>query len=259
MIIFISPAKSLDFENNITIGTTSLPYFLEDAVKVNSSLKRKSRKALIELQGVSRQLAELNFHRNQNWLNDDTETAQAVMAFKGDVYQGMEADQWDESDMEFASSKLRILSGLYGVLRPGDLIKPYRLEMGTRLKIGRREDLYKFWADKVKQYFKDNIGSDRLVVNLASNEYFKAVISAKVANPILNVDFKDFKNGDYKVISFFAKKARGMMANYIVKNRITDKEKIKEFDSSGYYFDAKTSNQDHYIFLRDKQENEKEE
>lgn len=256
MLLFISPAKSLDFESAKAIGDLTTPYFINEAQKVNAGLKKKSRKALMEMQGISRPLAELNYNRNQIWKEDNTEIAQAVMAFNGDVYLGMEASKWSVEDMSFAVDHLYILSGLYGLLRPSDAIKAYRLEMGTKIKIGRRENLYKFWSDKINKYFKAHIDSEALIVNLASNEYFKAIRSANIKNPVVNVEFKDYSNGDYKVLSFFAKKARGMMANYIIQNKISSKEDMRGFNVAGYYFDAKSSTEEQFIFLRDKQENE---
>lgn len=255
MQIFISPAKSLDFDSAISLGESTIPFFLSDALKVNAGLKKKSRKALRELQGISQQLAELNFNRNQNWALETTRNAQAAMAFKGDVYLGMQAELWTEEDMAFANKHLFILSGLYGLLRSSDVIKPYRLEMGTSLKIGRRDNLYKFWSDKIARYFKDNIDSKELVVNLASKEYFKAIEQSKPKNKVLNIEFKDFSNGSYKVLGFFAKRARGLMANYIIQNRITSQEEIRSFNINGYYFDESSSNEFHYIFLRESQEN----
>ena len=225
------------------------------AIKVNAGIRRKSRKALRELQGISSQLAELNFHRNQEWAGDAIKIAQAAMAFKGDVYLGMEAEKWSQEDMAFANNHLFILSGLYGLLRPNTSIKPYRLEMGTSLKIGRRENLYKFWADKLAAHFKAEIDPKELLVNLASQEYFKAIYSAKVKNPVLNIEFKDFSNGSYKVLGFFAKRARGLMANYIIQNRITSPEEIRSFNINGYYFDESSSNEFHYIFLRESKDN----
>ena len=156
--------------------------------------------------------------------------------------------------MEFANSHLRILSGLYGVLKPSDLIQPYRLEMGTSLAVGRRKDLYHFWGDKIKAYFKENIDPAETVINLASVEYFKAVEKAGIKNPVLSVEFKDFSNGDFKVVSFFAKKARGMMANYIIQNELTLVDELKAFNTAGYYFDAKESTDTNYVFLRDQQQ-----
>lgn len=253
MILFLSPAKTLDFENDVQIGEATKPVFLEESQKVNAKLKKVSRKKLMELQGISSQLASLNYDRNQQWNIEHNENVkQAVFSFKGDVYVGLQAENWSEADMNFANNHVRILSGLYGILKPSDLIMPYRLEMGTSLKVGRREDLYHFWEDKLKAYFKENIDSNELVLNLASIEYFKAVQKAKVKNPVLNVEFKDFSNGKFKIISFFAKKARGLMADFIVKNRIETAEDLKKFDSEGYYFDAKESTDGNYVFLRDK-------
>ena len=253
MILFLSPAKTLDFESDLQIGELTRPVFLDESQKINAKLKKTSRKKLMELQGISAQLASLNYARNQEWDVDHAEgIRQAALCFKGDVYQGLRADEWSDADMDFANDHVRILSGLYGILRPSDGIMPYRLEMGTSLKVGRRDDLYLFWHDKTKAYFKENIEPEQLVVNLASNEYFKAVEKAKVKNPILTVEFKDFSNGQFKVVSFFAKKARGLMADFIVRNRIEKVEDIKDFNSEGYYFDDKESNNDKYVFLRDK-------
>ncbi len=253
MILFLSPAKTLDFEKDVQIGEATKPVFLEESKKVNAKLKKVSRKKLMELQDISSQLASLNYDRNQQWnVEHDENVKQAVFSFKGDVYVGLQAENWNEKDMSFANEHVLILSGLYGILKPSDLIMPYRLEMGTSLKVGRREDLYHFWQDKIKAYFKENISSEELIVNLASIEYFKAVEKAKVKNKVLNVEFKDFSNGKFKIISFFAKKARGLMADYIVKNRITTVEDLKKFDVEGYYFDAKESTDSNYVFLRDK-------
>lgn len=253
MIAIISPAKTLDFDNQKIIGDTSQPYFIDSAEKINRKLRKLSRKKLTELQSISAQLASLNYQRNQDWSTDHSEgTRQAALCFKGDVYLGMEAEQWSGEDMNYAAEHLFILSGLYGILRPTDLIKPYRLEMGTSLPVGRRKDLYHFWSDRLKQYFKEHISADDLIVNLASNEYFKAIKAAGVKNAVLDVEFKDFSNGSYKVLSFFAKKARGMMASYIVRNRIDNPEELKAFNSESYYFDAESSTADKFVFLRDK-------
>lgn len=253
MILFLSPAKTLDFEKDISIGESSFPHFLTESATINGRLRKLSRKKLMDLQSISAQLASLNYERNQNWSVDHNieKAKQAVMAFKGDVYQGMHAEQWNTADMDFANTHLRILSGLYGILKPSDLIMPYRLEMGTSLKVGRRKDLYHFWEDKLRAYFRENFDKDELVVNLASIEYFKAVEMAKVKNPVLDVEFKDFNKEDFKIISFYAKKARGMMAEFIIKNRITQREQLKEFNTEGYYFDPKESTDTKYVFLRD--------
>ena len=153
--------------------------------------------------------------------------------------------------MAYAEKHLRILSGLYGLLKPGDLIKPYRLEMGTALKVGRRDNLYHFWSDKIKRYFRENVEKEELIVNLASKEYFKAIETAKVPNPVVNISFLDFSKGDYKVVSFFAKKARGLMADFIIHNKIDKLDGIKTFNKEGYYFDEVQSTEKHYVFLRD--------
>ncbi len=255
MIAFISPAKTLDFEKEISIGDSTKPYFLDEAEKVNNKLRKQSRKKLKELQSISSQLAALNYDRNQQWnVAHEEKVKQAILAFKGDVYIGLEAETWSAANMKFANDHLRILSGLYGILRPTDMIQPYRLEMGTSLPVGRRKDLYHFWGDKIKAYFKENISPDETVINLASVEYFKAVEKAGIKNPVLSVEFKDFSNGEFKVVSFFAKKARGMMANYIVKNEMADVDDLKGFNTSGYYFDAKESTDTNYVFLRDQQQ-----
>lgn len=252
MIAFISPAKTLDFETEQSIGESTIPHFLQDAEKVNNKLKKVSRKKLSALQSISPQLASLNYDRNQLWnVNHNEEVRQAALSFKGDVYLGMEAGKWTEVDMSFANQHLRILSGLYGLLKPSDLIMPYRLEMGTSLPVGRRKDLYHFWGDKIKSYFKENIDPTEKVINLASQEYFKAIEKAGLKNPVISVEFKDFSNGKFKVVSFFAKKARGMMANYMVKNQFTEATQLRAFDTGGYYFDDKESTESNYVFLRD--------
>ena len=253
MITVISPAKTLDFDSDLKIGPGTHPYFIESAERINRKLRKVSRKKLMELQSISSQLASINFQRNQAWdSNHLVDTRQAALCFKGDVYLGMKAEQWSEQDMMYAADHLRILSGLYGILKPTDLIKAYRLEMGTSLPVGRRKDLYHFWSDRLKNYFRDEIGSDQLIVNLASNEYFGAIKASGTKNPVLNIEFKDFSNGSYKVLSFFAKKARGMMADYIIRNRIDNVEDLKAFNSESYYIDEKSSTADKFVFLRDK-------
>jgi len=255
MIAFLSPAKTLDFESDLKIGEVSEPYFLEAAEKVNKKLSRYTIAELEKLQSISHNLAAENYSRNQQWsIEDHNDGKQAALAFKGDVYQGMQADNWNERDMDFAQKHIRILSGLYGVLRPGDKILPYRLEMGTKIPVARRKDLYEFWKDKLPHHFQDEIPAEEIVLNLASNEYFKALEKAGVSNKILNVEFKDYSKGDFKVIAFYAKKARGMMASFLVKNKISEPGQLKAFDTEGYYFDAKSSSENNYVFLRDNQQ-----
>lgn len=254
MISVISPAKTLDFSSELQIGSKEKPIFLEEAEKVNYKLRGFSAKKLMSLQSISENLAQQNFQRNQDWSADNImQGRQAVLAFKGDVYLGLEAEQWSEEDMAFAQDKLFILSGLYGLLQPHTAILPYRLEMGTAMGIARKKNLYEFWKQSLAEYFKENISKDEPIVNLASQEYFKALQSAKVPNPVLNVEFKDYSKGKYKVISFYAKKARGLMANFIIQHRINSTDELKEFNLAGYYLDEEGSDDTNLVFLRDKQ------
>ena len=248
----ISPAKTLDFENEGQIGANQEPFFPESSQKVAKKLASYKASGLKKLQGISAALADLNFERNQA-LHSGAETAQkqAVLAFKGDVYLGLEADQWSESDMEFAQNKLFILSGYYGILKPNTLIRPYRLEMGTKMNVGRKKNLYDFWQADLGSYLKAELKPEETIINLASKEYFKAVGQLKLPNPVIDVEFMDWSNGKYKVLSFFAKKARGMMANFIVQNRIDDWQELKDFNLAGYYFAPDHSSDGRMVFLRD--------
>lgn len=254
MKALISPAKTLDFESDLQLGQSSSPKFLEQAQAVMEVLKKKSPKQLQNLQGISKNLAEQNFERNQSWEAEKIRSGrQAALAFKGDVYLGMEADKWSASDMEFAQSHLLILSGLYGILRPQDVILPYRLEMGTSLSVARKGNLYKFWKTPLHEYFEQEIQQDETLVNLASNEYFKAVQTAGAKQRVINITFKDLSKGKYRVLAFFAKKARGRMANYMVQNRIDTVNQLKDFNLDNYYFDPETSTAEELVFLRDTQ------
>lgn len=250
--MMISPAKTLDFENNQQIGPVESPFFPESSQKVAKKLASFKPSGLKKLQGISDALAELNFERNQA-LHAGTAAPhkQAVLAFKGDVYLGLEAEKWNEADMDYAQQKLFILSGYYGILRPNTLIAPYRLEMGTSVNVGRKKNLYDFWKTDLDAFLKTEIPADEVILNLASKEYFKAVAQLKLPNPVMDVEFMDLSNGKYKVLSFFAKKARGMMANYIVQNRIDDVQELKDFNLAGYYFDAERSSDSKMVFLRD--------
>ncbi len=207
------------------------------------------------LMGVSESIADVNYARFMNWQAkaSSDNAKQAVLAFKGDVYTGLEADSMSESDFAFAQFRLRILSGLYGVLRPLDLMQPYRLEMGLKFANQRGKNLYEFWGDRVTDTLNDDLASanTEVLVNLASNEYFKAVKLKGLNADVITPQFKDLKNGHYKMISFFAKKARGVMARYIIDNRITDPEALKAFNGSGYYFSEADSKGAQLVFLRD--------
>ena len=253
MKVLLSPAKTLNFENNQTIGEGVAPLFIEEAQKVNNKLAKLSGAKLMELQKISKDLAKLNRRRNlERDMSSLANTRQAALAFKGDVYLGMEAEHWSEVDMQFAIQHLWILSGLYGLLSPNTLISPYRLEMGTALGIGRKRNLYAFWKDSFKAYFDANLDPELPIVNLASKEYAEAVLQLNLANPVIDIEFLDASKGDYKILSFFAKKARGMMANYIVQNRLNDWKELKDFNLAGYYYDPSRSKERKLVFLRDK-------
>ncbi|GAA5041341.1 UPF0246 protein [Marivirga lumbricoides] len=255
MIAILSPAKSLDFDKQFNLEATK-PRFSAETNQLIEVLKAKSSAEVQELMSISEKLAELNVERYDNFKKRTPKYAkQAALAFQGDVYQGMLAENFSKEEHDFAQQHIRILSGLYGLLRPLDLIQPYRLEMGTKLKIGEHNSLYSFWEDKIaKQLIKDlKEQEDNIVINLASNEYFKAAdrdILKKKAQ-LIDVEFKDYKNGEHKIISFYAKKARGMMARFIVKNKLTKVNELKAFDTEGYYFDDKDSNESLLAFKRD--------
>jgi hypothetical protein len=252
MKIIISPAKSLDFESPVAISLHTQPQFLDDSVKLNKKLKTLSRKKIAEFMGVSKDLAELNYQRNQDWsLPFTTDNAkQAVFAFTGEVYRGIDVTTLAADKLPVLQDRLRILSGLYGLLKPLDLMQPYRLEMGKKLKVGRQENLYKFWGDKIAEALNDEMSDDELFINLASSEYFKAVNQKVLKVPMITPVFKDFKNGQYKTIMTFAKKARGLMVRYIVDNNIQDLDGIKTFNTDGYAFDANMSTETELVFTR---------
>lgn len=252
MKIVISPAKSLDFETLIPTELNSLPQFLEQSEKLSAVLKKKSPKKLGELMSISENLSELNWQRNQDWKVPFTKenSRQAVYAFKGDVYVGLDAYSIPEEKIEQLNDKLRILSGLYGLLKPLDLIQPYRLEMGTKLKIGKSENLYQFWNNQITDQLNAEMQKDEVLVNLASNEYYKVIKPKLVENTIITPQFKDYKNGKLKIISFFAKKARGMMVRYIIDNEINDIESLKGFDYDGYAYSEELSSGNEFVYVR---------
>jgi cytoplasmic iron level regulating protein YaaA (DUF328/UPF0246 family) len=252
MIAFLSPAKSLDFDSTLKIGEAQLPRFLSQAAEVNAVLEKKSVKSLRSLQSISENLAQLNKTRNQDWHIDHSpfNARQAALAFTGDVYQGLKANEWDTSDMAYAERHIHILSGLYGLLKPSDLIQPYRLEMGTKLSVKRKGDLYSFWKKHLLEFLKE-LDDSETILNLASKEYFRAVETAKPDNRIVSVEFKDYSKGTFKIISFFAKQARGMMANFIVKNRINKVEDLLAFNVAGYAYHAPTSTDNMLVFHRE--------
>ena len=257
MIAVISPAKTLDFGEQCLTKKHSTPDFLDDSQELIDKLAKASKPKLRELMGISEKLAELNADRYREWNTPFTpdNAKQALLAFKGDVYLGFNCDQWKAADFTFAQKHLRILSGLYGVLRPLDLIQAYRLEMGTDLATKRGKNLYQFWGDKVTGALNTALGESKskVLVNLASNEYFSSVRPEKLNAEVVTPVFKDFKNGKYKIISFFAKKARGMMCDYIVQERAKKPSDLEGFSTAGYRFDPEGSGDGTLLFLRDEQ------
>ncbi len=238
MKIVVSPAKSLDFETKLPTKKYTAPAFLPEAEKLNTVLKKKTPKKLSDLMGISDKLAQLNWQRNQEFnLPFTPENARpAVYAFNGDVYIGLDAYTIPEDKLDSLQDKLRILSGLYGVLKPLDLIQPYRLEMGTKLKVGQKNNLYEFWKKNLTQQLNEELEDDELFVNLASNEYFSVIDTKALKVPVITPQFKDWKGDKLKVISFFAKKARGMMVRYIIDTGAKTIEDLKGFNYEGYSF-----------------------
>ncbi|MEA3446028.1 MAG: peroxide stress protein YaaA [Bacteroidota bacterium] len=254
MLIIISPAKTLDMAPQEITENFGEPDFLKEAKTLIKELKKFKPHQLSELMNISPKLADLNFRRIQDWnIPFNTENAkQALLAFKGDVYTGIDADTFSLEDFNFVQDHLRILSGLYGVLRPLDLIRAYRLEMGVKFKTNKWKNLYNFWGNKITQQIQNDINrqEDQLLINLASSEYFKSIDQKNLKAKIITPEFKDMKNDEYKMISFYAKRARGMMTRFIVKNKITKPDQLLLFDSGGYYFNTTLSKKDHPVFTR---------
>lgn len=256
MLMVISPAKNLDYESPLATEQHSQPAFLDHACELVDQLKTLEPHQLSNLMSISDKLGQLNADRYQQWHTPFTpdNARAAVLAFNGDVYTGLAAQEFSEKEFAFAQKHLRILSGLYGILRPLDLMQPYRLEMGTRLENKRGKDLYEFWGDIITDALNDELqAGDGILVNLASNEYFKSVRKKKLNARIITPQFKDWKNGQYKMISFYAKKARGLMCRYAITNSITQADDLKGFDLAGYRFSEEQSSGDSWTFLRDEQ------
>lgn len=256
MLMVISPAKTLDFESPLATRTYTQPAFLDEACRLVDQLKTLEPHQLSNLMSISEKLGQLNAERFRRWQAPFTpeNARQAILAFKGDVYTGLNAESFAEEDFSFAQKHLRILSGLYGVLRPLDLMQPYRLEMGTRFENDRGKDLYAFWGGQITDALNEELTADEgVLVNLASNEYFKSVQKKKLNARLVTPQFKDWKNGQYKMISFYAKKARGLMCRYAIENRITQADDLKGFDLEGYRFSIEDSTHDNWTFLRDEQ------
>ncbi|MCO4758510.1 MAG: peroxide stress protein YaaA [Oceanospirillaceae bacterium] len=256
MLIVISPAKTLDYETTPVTDIYSQPGFLNHSAELIEQLRTLSVQDVAELMKLSDKLSSLNVARFEGWTPEFTtdNAKQALLAFKGDVYAGMDAETFSAEDFEFAQDHLRILSGLYGLLKPLDLMQPYRLEMGTKLANGRGKDLYQFWGNIITDTLNEQLVSEQVLINLASNEYFKATKAKNISARIITPVFKDWKNGQYKMISFYAKKARGLMSRYIIQNKLENPEQLKDFDLDGYRFAESMSEGDTWTFIRDHEE-----
>lgn len=254
MLIVISPAKTLDYETVPKTKVFTTPDYLAQSQQLINRLRNFSSLDISDLMKVSAKIANLNFERYETWKKPFTvkNAKQSILAFKGDVYTGLDAESFKADDFKFAQNHLRVLSGLYGLLRPLDLMQPYRLEMGTKLKTDIGKNLYEFWGsditDGLNKQLK-NIKSNYLI-NLASNEYFKSVKTKEINAEIITPAFKEFKNGDYKMIGIYAKKARGLLSRYIIQNKLNDPEDIKSFNEEGYRFNKTLSKGNNFVFTR---------
>ena len=255
MLLILSPAKTLDYDRPAPIKRSTKPQFLSEASALVDIAREMRPEDIQSMMGVSERIAFLNHRRFQMWNSDFSldNAKQAIFAFKGDVYAGLRADTFKSQDLAFAQNHLRILSGLYGLLRPLDLMQPYRLEMGLPFQNKVGKNLYEFWGDTITKAIAENleISGSKVLINLASNEYSKAIKLRNLDAKIITPQFRDFKNGQYKMISFFAKKARGAMARFIIEERLNFAEDLKSFNGNGYYFSPKKSVDDNWVFLRD--------
>ncbi len=259
MIILLSPAKSLD-ESALQLRKKSTIPFKKDSAIVAAEMKKLTPEELQSLMGISQKLSFQNFARYQRFAPDNytfKNSKQALFLFKGAAYVSLDAKSLSENELDFAQTHLRMLSGLYGLLKPFDLIQPYRLEMGTKHPVGDAKNLYDFWGDKItgrinQDLLEDSASKENLIINLASNEYFKAVKRDQLKGELLNIHFKEFRGGNYKVVAFNAKKARGLMTRYIVQNRITQKDKLKAFGEMDYRFNATLSTERDWVFAAPK-------
>ena len=257
MLMVISPAKTLDYETAPATERHTLPRHLQHSRELIEVLRDMSPQEIGKLMSISDKLAALNVARFGSWSDTFTSdnSKQALLAFKGDVYTGIHAEDFSEDDFDFAQQHLRMLSGLYGILRPLDLMQPYRLEMGTKLANPRGKDLYTFWGNHITDWLNEELAEqgNGVLLNLASQEYFGAVKPKALKGRLIETVFRDQKNGQYKIISFYAKKARGLMARYVIKERLQDPEGLKDFNLDGYYYDQASSGPDKLVFLRDEQ------
>ncbi|MBX8520553.1 peroxide stress protein YaaA [Pseudomonas cichorii] len=255
MLMVISPAKTLDYETPPTTERYTQPQYLDHSQELITQLRELTPAQIGELMHLSDKLSGLNAARFGSWTPAFTpdNAKQALLAFKGDVYTGLQAETLTDAQLSYAQDHLRMLSGLYGLLRPLDLMQPYRLEMGTKLANARGKDLYAFWGTRISEWLNQALADqgDDLLLNLASNEYFSAVKRSSLKARIIDTEFKDLKNGQYKIISFYAKKARGMMSRFVITEQINTPEALKEFDVQGYRYSDEQSTTDKLVFLRD--------
>jgi len=252
MLVVLSPAKKLNFEQENSLKLESTPTFLHKSKSLSIELKKLSSQKIGKLMKLSKNLSDLNFERFQNLKlsEDSVDAKQAIFAFNGDTYTGFDVDSLETKHFDTAQNRLRILSGLYGVLRPFDKIEPYRLEMGTKLAFDRYKNLYEFWKNDLTDYLNNELSDQKILVNCASQEYFGAVDEKKIKGKIITPVFKENRNGELKIISFSAKKARGMFARFIIENNIKDIKDLKTFNHDKYVFNAKLSNDSQLVFIR---------
>tara|TARA_A100001011_G_scaffold249466_1_gene257780 strand:+ start:802 stop:1566 length:765 start_codon:yes stop_codon:yes gene_type:complete len=253
MKTLISPSKTLNFDSNINCDLNTNCRLIDHTNELHKILLDFSKNDLKDLMNVSDKIAELNYNRFKNWEDpsNSNSSKQAIYAFKGDVYSGLDADSISEDKYEFLQKNLRILSGFYGLIRPFDKILPYRLEMGTKLENSKGKNLYKFWGDKITDLLNQDLEEkNNYVINLASDEYFKSIVTKKLNSKIVTPQFKEFKNGSYKTIAIYAKKARGLMSRFIIDNEIENPNDLKNFNNEGYSFDSSLSDNFNYIFTR---------
>ena len=256
MIILLSPAKTLDYETPVNDISYSIPSFLPKSKDLIKTLRDKDPEEISNLMKISEKLALLNTERYKSWKGlkkESSHSKQAIFVFKGDVYQGLNIEEFNKKDLIYSQNHLRLLSGLYGVLKPLDLIEPYRLEMGTKLEMPQSKNLYDFWQDDIAQQILDDLKAlkSNTVINLASNEYFSSVKSLEKNTNLISPVFKDLSKGKYKIISFYAKKARGLMTSWILKNKIKEEKDLANFNMDGYYFSEKDTSENSPVFLRD--------
>lgn len=253
MLILLSPAKTLDFSKSLFKRFT-IPEFFDDAWILAKELKKLSEKDIVKLMNVSEKIAKINFDRFQDFEKKISldNAKQAIFAYKGDVYRPIPIEKYNEKDLDFMQNHVRIISGLFGIVRPLDLIEPYRLEMRIELKTAKAKNLYEFWEDKITQSVNNTLKAqnDEIVLNLASQEYFSAVNRKQIKGKIIDIYFKEKRGKDYKIFGILAKKARGMMTDFVTRNRIENLEKVKDFDKEGYKFNEKMSSADNFVFIR---------